>query len=134
MNNNASLESKALALAMLAASVSLGASLLVAIPIKRYAGAVAASAENNAAGPETQVTETPEQIAKGRENFVMSCVECHGDDATGDEGPDLHNLAISNARIATTIKHGVKGEMPSFAKKYDDAQIATLLSYIRSLK
>jgi mono/diheme cytochrome c family protein len=24
--------------------------------------------------------------------------------------------------------------MPSFAKKYDDAQIATLLAYLRSLK
>ena len=132
--NNASLESKALALAILAASVSLGASLLVAIPIKRYASASGPSAENNTAGPEPQVAETPEQIAKGRDNFVMSCVECHGDDATGDEGPDLHNLPISNARIATTIKHGVKGEMPSFAKKYDDAQIATLLAYLRSLK
>jgi mono/diheme cytochrome c family protein len=132
--NTASLESKALALAMLAASVSLGASLLVAIPIKRYAGAMTTSVESGQAGPEPQVAETPEQIAKGRENFVMSCVECHGDDATGDEGPDLHNLAISNARIATTIKHGVKGEMPSFAKKYDDAQVATLLAYLRSLK
>ncbi len=130
---NSSLESKALALAMLAASVSLGASFLVAIPIKRYAGA-GTLAETIATGPETQVAETPEQIGKGRENFVMSCVECHGDDATGDEGPNLHNLAISNARIATTIKHGVKGEMPSFAKKFDDAQIATLLAYLRSLK
>ena len=131
---NACLESKALALAMLAASVSLGASLLVAMPIKRYAGELAPPAGISAAEPEPQVVETPELIAKGRENFVTSCVECHGDDATGDEGPDLHNLAISNARIARTIRHGVKGEMPSFAKTYDDAQVATLLAYLRSLK
>jgi mono/diheme cytochrome c family protein len=131
---NASLESKALALAMLAASVSLGASLLVAIPIKRYAAGGAAPERPDATVPEPVASADLAVIAKGRENFVMSCVECHGDDATGDEGPDLHNLPISNARIATTIRHGVKGEMPSFAKKYDDAQIATLLAYLRSLK
>ncbi len=132
--HNVSMESKALALALLAASLSLGASLLAAIPIKRYAGDAAPSAQTTAAEPAPQVAETPELVAKGRENFVMSCVECHGDDAHGDEGPDLHNLAVSNATIARTIRHGVKGEMPSFAKTYDDAQIATLLAYIRSLK
>jgi mono/diheme cytochrome c family protein len=63
----------------------------------------------------------------------MSCVECHGDDAHGDEGPDLHHLAISNARIATTIGKGVKGEMPTFAKKYDTKQIAAIVSYLRTL-
>jgi len=128
-----SLESKALALALLAASISLGASLLVAIPIKHFAlGGMVRRAD--AGMPEIVASTDPTAITKGRENFVMSCVECHADDATGDEGPNLHNLAISNARIATTIKHGVKGEMPAFAKKYDDAQVATLLAYLRSLK
>jgi mono/diheme cytochrome c family protein len=131
---NASLESKALALALLAASLSLGASLLAAIPIKRLAELSPAPGPSDASMPERVASADPAIIAQGRDNFVMSCVECHGDDATGDEGPDLHNLAISNARIATTIKHGVKGEMPSFAKKYDEAQIATLLAYLRSLK
>jgi mono/diheme cytochrome c family protein len=131
---NASLESKALALALLAASVSLGASLLIALPIQRYSGGGGVTPGSGEAATVPVFAETPELIAQGRQNFVMSCVECHGDDATGDEGPDLHNLAISNARIATTIRHGVKGEMPAFAKKYDDAQIATLLAYLRSLK
>ena len=131
---NSSLESKALAIAVLAASVSLGGSLLVAIPIKHFALGGMGPQRGDAAMPEIAASADPTMITKGRENFVMSCVECHGDDATGDEGPDLHNLPISNARIATTIKHGVKGEMPSFAKKYDDAQIATLLAYLRSLK
>ncbi len=47
----------------------------------------------------------------------------------GDEGPDLHNLAISNARISSTIKNGIKGEMPTFGKRYNDQQIATLVAY-----
>ncbi len=130
---NSSLESKALALALLVASISLGASLLAAMPIKRFASGPA-SERMDASVPEPVVSTDPAVVAQGRQNFVMSCVECHGDDATGDEGPDLHNLAISNARIATTIRHGVKGEMPAFAKKYDEVQIGTLLSYLRSLK
>ena len=129
-----SLESKALALAFLAASISLGGSLLVALPIKHFSLGGIVRERSDAAMPEIVASADPALIAKGRSNFVMSCAECHNDDATGDEGPDLHNLAISNARIATRIKHGVKGEMPSFAKKYDDAQIATLLAYLRSLK
>ena len=77
---------------------------------------------------------TWETIEKGRQYFGQSCSHCHGDDATGDEGPGLHNLALSNARIAATIKHGIKGEMPSFDKKYDDEQAAALVSYLRTLK
>ena len=50
------------------------------------------------------------------------------------QGPDLHNLAISNARIAAQIRNGVKGEMPSFEKKYDAQQIAALVSYLRTLR
>jgi mono/diheme cytochrome c family protein len=129
-----SLESKALALAVLAAAISLGGSLLVAIPIKHFALGGMGREHTDAALPAIVASSDPALIAQGRSNFVMSCAECHNDDATGDEGPNLHNLAISNARIATTIKHGVKGEMPSFAKKYDDAQVATLLAYLRSLK
>lgn len=131
---NTSLESKALALALLAASVSLGASFLVAIPIKHLAAGGPAPERTEASAPEPAAPADPAIVAQGRQNFVMSCVECHGDDAHGDEGPDLHNLAISNARIATTIRHGVKGEMPAFAKKYDDAQVRALLAYLRSLK
>jgi len=59
---------------------------------------------------------------------------CHGDDGHGDEGPDLHNLVISDARIAAQIKNGKKGEMPSFAKKYDTRQIAAVVDYVRSLR
>jgi mono/diheme cytochrome c family protein len=77
----------------------------------------------------------PEVIDQGRRFYALSCSHCHGDDATGgDEGPDLHYLPISNAHIATTIKKGIKGQMPTFAKKYDDRQIAILTSYLRSLQ
>ena len=51
----------------------------------------------------------------------------------GDEGPDLHDLEISDRRIANVIKKGIKGEMPSFSRKLNDAQIVQLRAYLRSL-
>jgi mono/diheme cytochrome c family protein len=125
-----SLETKALSWALLAVLLSLGATGLVALAVQSL----------SAAGPATPVDSspviaaTPEVIAQGHEFFETSCSECHGDDATGDEGPNLHNLAISNARISATIRKGVKGEMPTFAKKYDDQQIATLVAFLRTLR
>src|SRR5271156_5304044 len=113
------LELRALGWAFLAAGLSLGGALLLAQPIKILTDSDAPPAD---AAPIIAIS--PALAGQGHDFFEMSCSQCHGDDAHGDEGPDLHNLAISNARIAATIRHGVKGEMPSFAKKYDDKQIA----------
>ncbi len=121
-----SLESRALACALLAASLSIGGALLTGDLIHGLGASPAAP-------PSMDFTNSPERISQGSNYFAMSCSQCHGDDAHGDEGPDLHNLSISNARIARTIKSGVKGEMPTFAKKYDDQQIASLVIYLRSL-
>ena len=82
----------------------------------------------------TRLVPSPEIIAQGGGLYAQSCSHCHGDDATGDEGPDLHHLALNDARISATIKNGIKGEMPSFAKKYDDRQVATLIAYLHSLR
>jgi len=136
---NASLESKALGIALLAATLALGGAFAAAAPIKWLlhspAGMVEVTPPAPDAGPGPDVSNaSPALVEQGHQFFTMSCVECHGDDAHGDEGPDLHNLTISNARIAATIRHGVKGEMPTFARKYNDAQLTALVAYLRSLR
>lgn len=75
---------------------------------------------------------TPE-AAQGRHLFLMNCAHCHGDDARGDEGPDLHNLHKSEARIHQVITSGIKGEMPSFGKKLGDPEVRQLTAYLRTL-
>ena len=52
----------------------------------------------------------------------------------GDEGPSLHNLTLSDARIAKRIREGIKGEMPRFGSKLNDADIQALIAYLRTLK
>jgi mono/diheme cytochrome c family protein len=70
----------------------------------------------------------------GRKVFYRNCAHCHGDDARGEEGPDLYNLRKSHERIATIIKGGIKGEMPAFREKLTDADVQSLIAYLGTLK
>lgn len=117
----------AAAILALAGSGALGAALA------RRAGAV--SREQPAyAAPAAVRAESPEvRRAHGRALYFKSCAHCHGEDASGDEGPDLRGIWVSERRIASVIKRGIKGEMPSFAKKHDDAQVAELVAFVCSL-
>ena len=84
------------------------------------------------------VWNSADAVTTGRSLFVQSCAHCHGDDARGSgedsDGPDLHGLRISNARIATVVHHGIRGEMPSFSKKLSPEEAAELIAYLRTLR
>jgi len=73
-------------------------------------------------------------IERGRSLFLVNCAHCHGDDATGDEGPDLHGLVKSDTRIAALINNGIKGEMPRFGAKLGAADIQAIIAFLHSLK
>jgi mono/diheme cytochrome c family protein len=74
------------------------------------------------------------QAHQGYTLFMLNCAHCHGADARGDEGPDLHGVTKSDARIAAIIKNGIKGEMPKFGAKLTDAQVQALIAFVRTLK
>ncbi|PTY06590.1 hypothetical protein DB347_11155 [Opitutaceae bacterium EW11] len=81
------------------------------------------------------VTSTsPQRVAQGRKTFLQRCAHCHGVDARGDEGPDLHDLQVSDRYIANTVLRGIPHEMPSFARKLQGDDIAALTAYLRSLE
>jgi mono/diheme cytochrome c family protein len=70
----------------------------------------------------------------GRRLFLKNCAHCHADDATGDEGPDLHGLERSDEFIAKRIRNGVKGKMTAFGQKFSQVDIDALIAYLRTLK
>ena len=73
-------------------------------------------------------------VTRGHDLFLMNCAHCHGDDAHGsEEAPDLTKFNKSEARIASVVKNGIKGEMPSFGEKLTDADVQMLIRFIRSL-
>ena len=74
------------------------------------------------------------EAKQGYRLFEHNCTHCHGEDARGDEGPDLHGLHKSDARLTTIIKGGIKGEMPAFGKKFNDQDVQALIAYLRTLK
>lgn len=75
-----------------------------------------------------------EREKTGYKLFDHNCAQCHGDDARGDEGPDLHGLTKSDQRLEKIIKGGIKGEMPAFGKKFNDKEVQALIAFLRTLK
>ena len=73
------------------------------------------------------------QERQGYSLFMMNCAHCHGSDARGDEGPDLHGVTKSDARISSIIKNGIQGEMPKFGAKLADTDVHALIAFVRSL-
>src|SRR5579863_4391344 len=68
----------------------------------------------------------------GRTLFLKNCAHCHGANAHGDEGPDLHNLDFTGDWIANRIRKGKAGQMTAFAGKLQPAEIAALVAYVQS--
>ena len=63
-------------------------------------------------------------VAAGQHLFLMNCAHCHGEDAHGtDEGPNLATRRRSDARIASVINNGIKGDMPRFNQKLHDEDV-----------
>jgi mono/diheme cytochrome c family protein len=73
-------------------------------------------------------------VAQGQHLFLMNCAHCHGDDARGDEGPDLHGLRKTDARLSALINNGIKGEMPRFSQKLSQSDVQALIAFLNSLK
>jgi|SRR5580700_10704900 mono/diheme cytochrome c family protein len=123
------LEFIAAVLALVAActviGVTLGSASLVRAAIEK------ARSESAAKGNLSPLSPT---VAQGQKLYALNCSHCHADDATGDEGPDLHGLTKSDERIKTIITNGIKGEMPSFGKKLQEADKEALVGFLRSLK
>jgi mono/diheme cytochrome c family protein len=92
----------------------------------------------NQVGRETEsgnkLLDAASEVARGRTYFFQSCAHCHGQDADGGEdAPSLLKLQISGAHIALLIQSGIKDEMPSFAKKYNEQDTAAIVAYLKTL-
>ena len=129
------IELKGLLVAVAAALFVLGATFGVSALVRGVGGAAPerrAASGAKPAGPAGAVSAA--LVAQGRQFYAQSCASCHGPDAKGGFGPNLHNEDMGDAQIAGVIRNGVKGRMPAFGAKYGDAQTQALVGYIRTLK
>ena len=94
-----------------------------------------AETKSDSAPASTSAADEKTLVVRGHDLFLMNCAHCHGEDAHGtDEGPNLATRRVSNARIASVIKNGIKGEMPRFNQKLHDEDVQLLIHFLRSLK
>lgn len=99
-----------------------------------WGGEMLLGAETPAASPPAPTTVAPlADATRGRQLFLLNCAHCHGVDARGDEGPDLHGLRKSDARLAAIITNGIRGEMPNFGKKLRPEDVQQLILFLHSL-
>ena len=126
-------EGKALLVAILVSGATLIGMFGVASVIRYAQSAISIPTFATSAQAAVKPRAVAGDAAQGRHLFLMNCAHCHGDDAHGDEGPDLHGLHRSDARIHEVITAGIKGEMPSFGKKLGDPDVQHLIAYLRTL-
>lgn len=126
-------EGKAFLAAICASGSALAVMLVVASVLRTGQPSISIPAFATSAQAAMKPPELTADAAQGRHLFLMNCAHCHGDDAHGDEGPDLHNLHKSDVRIHEVIIAGIKGEMPSFGKKLGDPDVRQLIAYLRTL-
>jgi len=86
---------------------------------------------------------TSSSIAQAPATYTAKCQMCHGATGMGDtpagkamaaqpfNSPDV--VKQSDAALIAIIKNG-KAKMPAFAGKLTDAEMAALVSYIRTLQ
>ncbi len=122
-----------IAVATLAAVLALASSYGLSLALRHAESKTSHQQPTPEAWFETPTPSSPALVAQGRTLFLASCAHCHGADATGDEGPDLHSVEVSDRYISNIITHGIRGEMPSFRKKLGRDEIAKLTAYVRSL-
>ena len=126
-------EGRAVLAAICASATALTSMLVVASVVRHGQSAISIPTFTTTAQAAVKPLEFRADAAEGRRLFLMNCAHCHGDDARGDEGPDLHNLHKNDARIHEVITAGIKGEMPSFGKKLGDPDVRQLIAYLRTL-
>src|SRR5690348_10513690 len=107
-------ERRAFLAALCASGTALALMVGVASVIRHGHSSISLPTFATTAQAPTKPPEVNTDAMQGRHLFLMNCAHCHGDDAHGDEGPDLHDLHRSDTRIHDVITAGIKGEMPSF--------------------
>ena len=80
-------------------------------------------------------SETSAPAADGKAVYLQRCVGCHGLDGSGIVGPDIRPNEVlekyaSAEAMEALIRTGL-GEMPEFASKLSDDEIAAVVAYVR---
>lgn len=98
------------------------------------AGRPAVAAQSSA---QTDPTEhmTPAEIESGKLNFQGSCGECHGVDASGGVGPNLHGVVQKRGPqgVFNIIRNGLPGTAMAPVSSLNDKRAWQVVAYLKTL-
>jgi mono/diheme cytochrome c family protein len=76
----------------------------------------------------------PKLVSMGHTLFLSNCSPCHGAQAEGDDGPNLHHIGLTDAFIASTVTNGIKDQMPPFGQKLKAQDLKAVVAFVHSLQ
>jgi mono/diheme cytochrome c family protein len=93
------------------------------------------------ASPDVTKVRDPDSVATGATLYEANCARCHGADLTGGPAPAgglapslAARVGPSDALLTEIVKRGRGFQMPSFATQLEEAEIASIIDYIRSIQ
>ena len=96
----------------------------------------AAPQESEAAAQQSRTRQVPPpDLEQGKRLFEQNCSVCHGIDASGGDGPDLHGVpdSLGDRAMQNVVRMGLPGTaMPGFFN-ISEKDAANIVAYIRKL-
>jgi cytochrome c oxidase cbb3-type subunit 3 len=116
---------------VLALAVAWSAARMPAVRAQQGPGANAQGAAK--ADPTEHMT--PAEIEMGKMNFQGSCGECHGVDASGGTGPNLHGVVQKRSPqgVFNIIRFGLPGTAMSPVSSLNDKRAWEVVGYLKTL-
>ena len=104
-------------------------------------GALVLAACAASASPDVTKVRDPDSVAAGEVLYQVNCSRCHGPDADGGRVPGgplapslVDRKALNDQLLIEIVKRGRGLAMPSFDSQLDDAEITSIIDYVRSLQ
>ena len=83
--------------------------------------------------PSAQVP--PADPARGKRLFAQNCSVCHGADAGGGDGPDLHGVpaSLGDPAVQDIIRRGIPGTAMPGSSTVSEKEAANIVAYLRTM-
>jgi putative heme-binding domain-containing protein len=77
----------------------------------------------------------PADPEQGKRLFQQNCSPCHGADAGGGDGPDLHGVPalLGDPTVQGIVRRGIPGTAMPGSSALTDSQAANIVAYLRTL-
>jgi len=84
---------------------------------------------------EARGSQTSADLAESKRLFEQNCSACHGVDAGGGDGPDLHGVParLGDAGVEDIIRRGIPGTAMPGSSTLSQREEASIVSYLRTL-